>query len=88
MNNACALYGEKVIVNLLNQSNMERYLYTYKRASVFSKAYEMMPDFWEDRCKCIERYVDGEKEDKARYLIIENASLEGCGYIELLKLPT
>lgn len=31
--NALALYGEKIIVSLLNQSNEECYLSTYKRAS-------------------------------------------------------
>lgn len=77
------LYGEKVIVSSLNQLNVESYLSTYKKASAFSKAYEMMPDYWENRRKCIENYVVGETENKARYLIIEKISTESCGYIEL-----
>lgn len=39
------VYGEKVVVNPLNKSNAESYLSIYKRASAFTKAYEMMPDF-------------------------------------------
>ncbi|MCM1537784.1 MAG: GNAT family N-acetyltransferase, partial [bacterium] len=77
------LYGEKIIVSLLNQSNIESYLSTYKRASAFAEIYENMPDFWETRRKQIEGYDAGEKGSKERYLIAEKTSLQGCGYIEL-----
>lgn len=43
----------------------------------------MMPDFWERPRRCIEKYADGEKDEKARYLIIEKSSSQGVGYIEL-----
>ena len=56
---------------------------TYKVASAFSKVYKMMPDFWERPRRCIEKYADGEKDEKARYLIIEKSSSQGVGYIEL-----
>ena len=79
--NEFALYGEKIIVNLLNQSNVECYLSTYKRASAFSKVYEMMPDFWEHPCGCIKDYADGKRDSKARYLITEKVSLRGVGFI-------
>jgi len=36
--NDIALYGEKIIVSPLKQSNVECYLSTYKRASAFSKS--------------------------------------------------
>ena len=81
--NEFALYGEKIIVSLLNQSNVECYLSTYKRASAFSKVYEMMPDFWEHSYRCIEDYADGKRDSKARYLITEKVSLRGVGFIEL-----
>lgn len=81
--NALALYGEKIIVNLLNQSNVECYLSTYKRASAFSKVYEMMPDFWEFQCNRIKDYADGKHDSKARYLIADKMSSQGVGYIEL-----
>lgn len=81
--NNVVLYGEKVIVSSLNQSNIESYLSTYKSASAFSKVYEMMPDFWETQCKWIEDYAAGEKSSKDRYLIVEKTSLQGCGYIDL-----
>lgn len=81
--NDLALYGEKIIVSLLNQSNVECYLSTYKRASAFSKVYEMMPDFWEHPCGCIKDYADGKRDSKARYLITEKVSLRGVGFIEL-----
>lgn len=81
--NDLALYGEKIIVNLLNQSNVECYLSTYKRASAFSKVYEMMPDFWEQPHRRIEDYADGKRDGKARYLIAEKVSLQGVGFIEL-----
>lgn len=81
--NNLALYGEKIIVNLLNQSNVECYLSTYKRASAFSKVYEMMPDFWEHQCNRIKEYADGKQDNKARYLIADKMSLQGVGYIEL-----
>ncbi len=81
--NEFALYGEKIIVSLLNQSNVECYLSTYKRASAFSKVYEMMPDFWEHPCGCIKDYADGKRDSKARYLITEKVSLRGVGFIEL-----
>ena len=81
--NALALYGEKIIVSLLNQSNVECYLSTYKRASAFSKVYEMMPDFWEFQCNRIKDYADGKHDSKARYLIADKMSSQGVGYIEL-----
>ncbi|MDE7321742.1 MAG: GNAT family N-acetyltransferase [Lachnospiraceae bacterium] len=81
--NDLALYGEKIIVSLLNQSNVECYLSTYKSASDFSKVYEMMPDFWEQPSRHIKDYADGKQESKARYLIVEKVSLQGVGYIEL-----
>lgn len=81
--NEFALYGEKIIVSLLNQSNVECYLSTYKRASAFSKVYEMMPDFWEQPHRRIEDYADGKRDGKARYLIAEKVSLQGVGFIEL-----
>lgn len=81
--NNLALYGEKIIVSLLNQSNVECYLSTYKRASAFSKVYEMMPDFWEYQCNSIKNYADGKQDNKARYLIADKMSLQGVGYIEL-----
>ncbi len=81
--NDFALYGEKIIVSSLNQSNVECYLATYKRASAFSKVYEMMPDFWVTQRQWIEDYAAGEKNAKERYLITEKISLHGCGYIEL-----
>lgn len=81
--NDLVLYGEKIIVSLLNQSNVECYLSTYKRASAFSKVYEMMPDFWEQPCRRIEDYADGRRDSKARYLIAEKVSLQGVGFIEL-----
>ena len=77
------IYGEKVIICPLNQTNVKSYQSIYKRASAFSEVYEMMPDFWENQRKCIENYVIGEKGNKARYLIIEKESSEGCGYIGL-----
>lgn len=77
------LYGEKIIVSSLNRSNIESYLSTYKSASAFSKVYEMMPDFWETQCKWIEDYAAGVRISKEKYLIVERASLQGCGYIEL-----
>lgn len=43
--NDFVLYVEKVIVSPLNQSNIEGYLSTYKRASAFAEIYERMPDF-------------------------------------------
>ncbi len=52
--NNLALYGEKIIVSLLNQSNVEFYLSTYKRAFAFSKVYEIMPDFWECHCRALD----------------------------------
>ena len=81
--NEFALYGEKIIVSLLNQSNVECYLSTYKRASAFSKVYEIMPDFWEQPCGRIKDYADGKRYSKARYLIAEKVSLQGVGFIEL-----
>ena len=81
--NDFVLYGEKIIVSLLNQSNIERYLSTYKRASAFAEIYERMPDFWEKPRQWIEDCVAGERSDKERYLIDEKVSLQGCGYIEL-----
>ena len=81
--NDLALYGEKIIVSLLNQSNVDCYLSTYKRASAFSKVYEMMPDFWEHQCNCIKDYADGKQDNKARYLIADKMSSQGVGYIEL-----
>ena len=81
--NDLALYGEKIIVSPLNQSNVECYLSTYKRASAFSKVYEMMPDFWEHQCNRIKDYADGKQDNKARYLIADKMSLQGVGYIEL-----
>ncbi len=81
--NDFVLYGEKIIVTSLNQSNVKSYLSTYKRASAFSKVYEMMPDFRETQRKRIVNYVAGEKNGKVRYLIAEKASLQECGYIEL-----
>ena len=81
--NEFALYGEKIIVSLLNQSNVECYLSTYKRASAFSKVYEMMPDFWEYPCGSSNDYADGTRDSKARYLITEKVSLRGVGFIEL-----
>lgn len=65
--NDFALYGEKIIVSLLNQSNVECYFSTYKRASAFSKVYEMMSDFWEYQCNRIKDYADGKQDSKARY---------------------
>lgn len=65
--NDFALYGEKIIVSLLNQSNVECYFSTYKRASAFSKVYEMMPDFWEYQCNRIKDYADGKQDSKVRY---------------------
>ena len=58
-------------------------LSTYKRASAFSKVYEMMPDFWEQPHRRIEDYADGKRDGKARYLIAEKVSLQGVGFIEL-----
>lgn len=81
--NDLALYGEKIIVSPLNQSNVECYLSTYKSASAFSKVYEMMPDFWEQPRRRIEDYADGKRDSKARYLIAEKVSLQGVGFIEL-----
>lgn len=81
--NSLALYGEKIIVDLLNQSNVECYLSTYKRASAFSKVYEMMPDFWEHQCNRIKDYADGKRDGKVRYLIAEKVSLQEVGFIEL-----
>lgn len=81
--NNLALYGEKIIVSRLNQSNVECYLSTYKSASAFSKVYEMMPDFWEHQCSCIKGYADGKQENKARYLITDKMTSQGVGYIEL-----
>ncbi len=83
MNNEFVLYGMKVIISHLNYSNVNCYLSTYKSASAFSKAYEMMPDFWEHSYRCIEDYADGKRGSKKRYLIIEKESLQGVGYIEL-----
>lgn len=83
MNSKFMLYGEKVIVCPLNQSNVKSYLSVYKGASAFSEVYEMMPDLWENPRKCIENYVVGEKGSKARYLVAEKESSQGCGYIEL-----
>lgn len=65
--NDFALYGEKIIVSLLNQSNVKCYLPTYKRASAFSKVYKMMPDFREYQCNRIKDYADGKQDSKARY---------------------
>jgi hypothetical protein len=62
---------------------VECYLSTYKRASAFSKVYEMMPDFWEYQCNSIKNYADGKQDNKARYLIADKMSLQGVGYIEL-----
>lgn len=81
--NDFVLYGEKVIVSPLNRKNMESYLSTYKRASAFSRVYEMMPGFWETQRQRIENYAAGESNGKERYLIAEKTSLQGCGYIEL-----
>lgn len=81
--NEFALYGERIIVSLLNQSNVECYLSTYKSAFAFLKVYEMMPDFWEHPRRCIEDYADGKRDSKARYLIAEKVSLQGVGFIEL-----
>jgi len=81
--NDFVLYGEKIIVSPLNQSNVRDYLAIYKRASAFSKVYEMLPDFWETQRQWIEDYAAGEKSAKERYLITEKTSLQGCGYIEL-----
>lgn len=81
--NDLALYGEKIVVSPLNQSNVECYLSTYKRASAFSKVYEMMPDFWKFQCNRIKDYADGKQDSKARYLIADKMSSQGVGYIEL-----
>lgn len=81
--NNLALYGEKIIVSLLNQSNVECYLSTYKRASTFSKVYAMMPDFWEYQCNRIKDYAAGKQDNKTRYLIADKMSSQGVGYIEL-----
>ena len=81
--NDFALYGEKIIVSLLNQSNVECYLSTYKSASAFSKVYEMMPDFWEQPRSRIKDYADRKQDSKKRYLIAEKISLHGVGFIEM-----
>lgn len=83
MNNELVLYGAKVTISHLNHSNVNRYLSTYKRASAFSKVYEMMPDFWEHQCNRIKDYADGKQDNKARYLIADKISSQGVGYIEL-----
>lgn len=83
MNNEFMIYGETVVVCPLNQSNVESYLSTYKKASAFSEVYETMPDLWETSHRCIENYVAGERDHKVRYLIAEIESLQGYGYIEL-----
>lgn len=83
MNDELVLYGTKVILSHLNHSTVNCYLSTYKRASAFSKVYEMMPDFWEQPRRRIEDYADGKRDSKARYLIAEKVSLQGVGFIEL-----
>ena len=83
MNDELVLYGTKVILSHLNHSTVNCYLSTYKRASAFSKVYEMMPDFWEQPRRRIEDYADGKRDSKARYLITEKVSLRGVGFIEL-----
>ncbi len=83
MNNEFVLYGSKVMIAHLNHSNVNCYLSTYKSASAFSKVYDTMPDFWEHTCRRIEDYADGKQGSKARYLIVEKASSQGVGYIEL-----
>ena len=45
---------------------MECYLSTYKRASAFSKVYEMMSDFWEYQCNSIKNYVMENRTTKQR----------------------
>ena len=67
----------------MNHSNVNGYLSTYKSASVFSKVYEMMPDFWEQLRRRIEDYANGKRDSKARYLLTEKVSLQGVGFIEL-----
>lgn len=81
--NPHVLNGIKVIIFPLNQSNVKSYMSTYKSASAFSKVYVMMPDFWEKPRQCIEDYIAGETNNKARYLIVEKALSQGIGYIEL-----
>ena len=83
MNNELVLYGTKVTISHLSHSNVTCYLSTYKSASVFSKVYEMMPDFWERPSRCIGDYADGKRDSKLRYLIAEKVSLRGVGFIEL-----
>lgn len=61
--NDFVLYGEKVIVSPLNQSNIEGYLSTYKRASAFAEIYERMPDFWEKQRQWIEDCTTGGRND-------------------------
>lgn len=75
------IYGEKVIVSLLRRQNIQTYLSVYKRASAFSEAYNMMPDVWKKTRERIENDVF--EGNKARYLIIEKATSQGCGYLEL-----
>lgn len=83
MSHEFILCGKRVVVCPLNQLNVKEYLSIYKKASIFSKAYEMMPDFWENRRECIEDYIAREKGNKERYLIAEKETLQGYGYMEL-----
>ena len=83
LSNEFVLYGSKVVISHLNHSNVNGYLSTYKSASVFSKVYEMMPDFWEQLRRRIEDYANGKRDSKARYLLTEKVSLQGVGFIEL-----
>lgn len=83
MKNDFVINGDKIILSPLDQSNMEMYLFVYKRASSFSKVYEMMPDFWEEQRRWIEEYVACKRNDIERFLIVEKKTLQGCGYINL-----
>lgn len=78
-----ALYGKRVVVHPVNFQNVKNYLSVYKKASAFSKVYEMMPGFWVGARKSIENYVMGERGDRDRYLIVQKDSVVGCGFIEL-----
>lgn len=77
------LYGEKILICPLKQSNVEKYLSTYREVSVFSAIYDKIPQLWDNMRKDIEAYAAGGRDGDIRYLVVEKESGQECGYIEL-----
>lgn len=76
------LTGDLVLVISIEPSNIEKYLSIWKESSMFARAYEVRPEFWEEiKATKVNEISQGQRDGKD--FLIENIDKVVVGYMAI-----